>query len=47
MRKGHVIIKRYQTDKVGYKEWYYKSNDSEGIHKRIMELTGNDIEVSA
>lgn len=50
----YAVVKRYATrewsfenDDDGFADWDYKPNDHYGIYEKMMEITGNDHEISA
>ena len=50
----YAVVKKYATNEVvpesyeddGFADWHYKLSDYFGIYEKIMELTGNDYEIS-
>ena len=42
----YARIKRYEQNGVEFEDWFYKPSDHHDIYEKIMEITGNDHEVS-
>ena len=42
----YAVIKVYEQDKKEFNEWGYRRNDYYDIYNKMMELTGNDHEIS-
>ena len=48
MRSGnYAVVKRYEQNGADFADWYYKPNDHYSIYDKMMELTGNDHEISS
>lgn len=43
----YAVVKRYEQNGKEYKDWEFKPNDHYAIYDKMMELTGNDHEISA
>lgn len=41
-----AVVKRYERNGVDFADWKYKPNDHYAIYDKMMELTGNDHEIS-
>lgn len=41
-----AVVKRYERNGVDFADWEYKPNDHYAIYDKMMELTGNDHEIS-
>ena len=42
----YAVIKRYPQNGNDFEDWYYKPSDHHGIYNKLMEITGNDHEIS-
>jgi hypothetical protein len=43
----YAIVKRYEQNGVEFEDWLYKPNNHYGIYDKMMELTGDDHEISS
>ena len=43
----YAVVKRYEQNGNDFEDWCYKPNDHYGIYYKMMELTGNDHEISS
>lgn len=43
----YAVVKRYEQNGVEFADWHFKPNNHYGIYEKMMELTGNDHEISA
>ena len=43
----YAVVKRYERDGVEFAGWYYKPKNHRDIYEKLMEITGNDHEISA
>ena len=42
----YAVVKRYEQNGKEFKDWFYKPNSHYDIYDKMMELTGNDHEIS-
>ena len=42
----YAVVKSYEPNGKEFEVWKYKPDDHYGIYNRMMELTGNDHEIS-
>ena len=42
----YAVVKRYEQDGNEFADWEYKPDDHYSIYDKMMELTGNDHEIS-
>ena len=43
----YAVVKRYEQNGIEFDDWCYQPSDHDAIYERMMELTGNDHEISA
>lgn len=47
MGKIYAVVKCYVQDGIDYADWHYKTNDHYAIYDKLMELTGENHDLSA
>ena len=43
----YAVVKRYEQNGIEFDDWHYRPSNHDAIYERMMELTGNDHEISA
>ena len=43
----YAVVKRYEQNGINFADWHYRPHNHYDIYEKIMEITGNDHEISA
>lgn len=43
----YAVVRRYEQDGIDFADWHFKPNNHYAIYDKMMEITGNDHEISS
>lgn len=43
----YAVVKRYEQNGIKFADWYYRPGEHYDIYEKMMDLTGNDHEISS